>query len=102
MYQLYYAKVNKKYFLFLFTLGIFESCITWQMRITLLLLSLFYTLDLIAIIASFGKITSVWHCKAGNLWFENNLYTLAANKDKQWNILIVKSTFQTFFLPEVI
>jgi hypothetical protein len=100
-YAIHYIKSIVPNFIFVCTLGLLTPLVNTKVRITLWFLELFWIMDALPILISGGKITSVWHSKANDLFFKRNLRIMAADNDKLWKKQLFSVICQVLFCPDV-
>jgi hypothetical protein len=98
---IYFLDVYPRIF-FLITFGVFSPLyLGWRYIFVKWVINIFYVLDVLPIVLSFGKITSCWHSKAGSLFFEMNLYELACDKNPQWSKCLFFTTYRVLVSPDM-
>ena len=98
-YALHYIKTILPHLYFVVTLGLFEKNVNWRVRLTFWVLGLFWIMDILPILLSGGKLRSVWHSVASDLFFEEQLMQIAATNDKCWSKRFCSVTSHVLFSP---
>lgn len=100
-YALSYTKNIIPQLFFVCTLGLFKPFVNDKVRLTSWVLDLFWIMDVLPILICRGKVTSVWHHKASDLFCKEKLITLAAEDNKYWRNRLFSVTCQVLFFPDI-
>lgn len=85
---------------FVITFGIF-SPLSWRVNAVDWVLNLFWILDFFVIALYLGKITTCWHGRAFDWFFQMELHNLANEKQKDWSKHLLLTTYRVLVCPDV-
>jgi hypothetical protein len=85
---------------FVVTFGIF-SPLGWRVDVVDWVLNLFYILDFFIIALYLGKITSCWHHRAFDWFFQMNLHNIANEEKEDWFKYLAFTSYRVLIRPDV-